>query len=856
MSQELQVEGDYWLTIFLDEGFNGEVPPFLPQVIRLGTRTALRSGQWFRGQLLTVTAPSEDFALGSVSFSERVTIRIALEELNAVGSNLAADLAFWSAAWYLSFEALLEVETRTLAPDGTWQSVISQRRMRHLSHSFEANTMTLVLSSLDDSVLDELYPGANYTTAEYPNIDPLAADQPIAFPVGTALKIPCRLLAAQTLWDGTVRAPEWLYGVCELEWQSYPIVAVNTGAQQFSIAGDRTAQINVGDSIWVFDPASRTNVTNEGKYTISARTFTSPNTVITVNETVGIATVTSNINIPPKVLNVYRNGRLVNPSEYTIEVLDNGAGPVPATIGNFSTAATDWFAIAGGTGTATVGTGAAVITGDGGAVNLGRVNLFAGVGGGLQQRRSMYAPWRVTVTGSGAAWISDAPSFPIAGNGTLVRAGSPVRVLVRRGVNSGDLRCAMTTLNAGATGTNLTFDNWSIERPAKPLLMIRFTREQRDPGGGLYTIEADVLGYRSRNVADEINRLMTELGLTINAASLTSAQGFATTNRMLVDCDYGARGARKLRAILEDLLFIARGALVRDGAAGDYVLVQDRQDVPGVGTFDEFAGDLVEAQSIDRNRMLKAVEVRYRPSSRDPKNLLHTLRRNVYGAFGTGVESRPCPYLRDHEAADRLVSYLFSRYFYNRRLRARLYLQRFALGRGISIRSPRVLRGYAAFTFNGILRKVQHTPAGIDVEIVEQTGLDTYISGTLPADINEPYQPDYSQTPPAAPTALRITAAIGGTGRVSIEARPPVENWAEVWFVVTHNTNLQIMGLVLGTFSATTGLATATIGGLTTGQTYRLEAYAKNAFLLQGTIQGTFDNTINGGSATAVTFTA
>lgn len=129
MSQELQVEGDYWLTIFLDEGFNGEVPPFLPQVIRLGTRTALRSGQWFRGQLLTVTAPSEDFALGSVSFSERVTIRIALEELNAVGSNLAADLAFWSAAWYLNFEALLEVETRTLAPDGTWQSVISQRRM-------------------------------------------------------------------------------------------------------------------------------------------------------------------------------------------------------------------------------------------------------------------------------------------------------------------------------------------------------------------------------------------------------------------------------------------------------------------------------------------------------------------------------------------------------------------------------------------------------------------------------------------------------------------------------------------------------------------------------------------------------
>lgn len=841
MSQHRTVTGEYWLTIYT---------PVFPFTFRFGTRTQLRDGQWFEGSIVNVVEPADDFDRARIAAGDRITVRIGIDLSDSV--QLLATLLTNN----FGFDALLEVETLVQQASGTTFTASTSKRYRYVSDSVNPKEVALTMSSIDDAGLDEVYPSARYTVAEYPNIDPQAADQPIPFPVGTALKVPCRLLAAQTLWDGIIRAPEWVYGVCELEWQSYAIVAVNTVSRQFSIAGDRTAQINVGDSIWVFDPASRTNVTNEGKYTVSARTFTSPNTVITVNESVGSATVTSNVNIPPDVLNVYRNGRLVNPTEYTVEVLDNGAGPVPATIGDFSTGATDWATSIGGTGTATLAGGTANITGDGGNTNWARFNLQAGRGGGLQQRRGMYAPWRITITGTGAAWLAaNAGSVPTAGHGTLVRAGSPVRVLIKNAFAAADLRCAGITLNAGATGTNLTFDNWSIEQPAKPLLMIRFTREQRDPGGGLYTIEADVFGYRSRNVVDEIDRLLKQRGYDIEASSYSSAQAYATTHRMLIDCDHGARGARKVRAILEDLLFIARGGLSKN-ALGQYLLTQDREPtLANTGPAqNEDAGDLVDVESLSRANLVRAVEIHYRPSSRDPRQLLHTLRRDVFPSNGIGVDVRDCPYLRDHEAADRLACYLQVRALAPRRMRARLYLNRFGLGWGLSISSRKIYNGLT--TFAGIIRQMRHQRLGIAMELMEQTTVDTYTAGTLPADIAEPYQPDYSQTPPAAPTALRITAAIGGTGRVSVEARPPVENWAELWFVVTHNTNNQIMGLVLGTFSATTGLATATIGGLTTGQVYRLEAYAKNAFLLQGTIQGTFDNTANGGGPAVTTFTA
>jgi hypothetical protein len=815
-------------------------------IIRAATRAGQRGAQ-FSADLVRFVEPSIDFDAGRLATGQRYNVVVA----EPTATKIANDYELYDPKGSL-FDVV--IETTVEYEDGTTSVLEYTVSGKYVSHSRDRNGLTIVFGDTDAEIFDRVYPSAQYTVDEYPNIDPAGAGQPICFPVGTALKLPCRLLATQTLYDGTKPAPEWLYGVCELEWQSYSIVAVNTSTKQFSVAGNQTSQINVGDSIWVFDPNSRTNVTNEGKYTVSARTFSSPNTVITVNETINSATVTSKINIPPRVLNVYRNGRLVNPVEYTVEVLDNEAGPVPASIGDFSTGATDWSTATGGTGTASLGGATASISGDGTATNFGRVTLQTGRGAGVQQRRHQYAPWRITVTGTGAAWMADTTlGNPIAGNGTLVRAGAPTRVLVRRASASGDLRCFLGTGSTGVSGTSLTFDNWSIEQPAKPLLMIRFTREQRDPGGGLYNIEADVFGYRSRNVVDEINRIIGEVGGTSDITTFSAAQSVATDQKMIVDCAHGGRGVRKVRAILEDLLFVARGMVYRaDGSA--YRIVQDTPKTV-TGSFNELQGDLVRIDRFWRDAYPDAVGIRYRPSSRDPNQLTITRKRVPNGAVVTGTNADPareCPYLRDHEAADRLVWYLSERSYRGRKVTGQMAFIRPDIMSAWNFSSrlfPNLFFG------NVVLARLTHKPSGVEFE--GWTNLvDNYALGTLPPDPVDVYQPDYSQTPPAAPTGLRFTAAIGGTGRASVECIPPAENWAEVWFVIIHNTNNQVFGPVLGDYNDTTNRASTTIGGLTTGQVYKLQAYAKNAFLLQGTIQGTFDNTANGGGPAVTTFTA
>ena len=814
------------------------------RTMRCATRAGQRGSTQFDNTLTRGPEPSLDFTAGRVATGARYTVQLADPSATQV-------LADWEISDPNGTNIEAELVTTVDYVDGSSAEQAYAISGKYISHSRTAKTLSIVFGDTDAELFDRVYPSALYTLTEFPNMDPSASSKPIGFPVGTALKFPCALLAQQTLWDGTLRQPEWLYGVCELEWQSYAITAVNTGAKTFGIAGDRTAQLNVGDSIWVFDTGSRSTVTNEGKYTVVSATFSAGTTTITVSETIGSATVACHVNIPPRVLNVYRNGRLVNKTEYTIEVLDNGAGAVPATVGDFSTGATDWSATGAGTGTATLSGGTANITGDGGAVNTGTISLQSGRGTGVQQRRHQYAPWQITCTGTGAAWLCDTTTGGvIAGNGSLVRAGSPARLLIRRGGNSSDLRCRVNTANAGATGTNLTFDNWSIEQPAKPLLMVRFTREQRDPSGALYTIEADVFGFRSRNVADEISRIISEVGGVADSTSFSAAASVATTEKMLADCAHGARGARKARAIVEDLLFIARGMVYRAYGSG-YLIVQDITR-SSVGTLNESQGDLIEVTQYNRDAYPAAVGIRYRPSGRDPSQMTITRKRVPNGAVVTGTNAdaaRDCEYLRDHDGADRLVWYLSERAYSGRRISGQLLLARPGIGDVYAVVAPVMPSALAQYSFH----RIQHTVSGVRFEAVLNLA-NTYSLGTLPGDPVDIYEPDYSQTAPDAPTGLRITALAGG--RASVDAIPPAVNWAELWFVITHNTNGQIMGLILGDYSTATGRASTIIGGLTAGQVYKLQAYAKNAFLIQGVLQSTFDATAIGGGAAVTTFTA
>lgn len=673
----------------------------------------------------------------------------------------------------------IEVVTTVTYTDGSTAEQAFTQVLSIGGDALRPGRVVLDVVDLEDERLNASYPTALLTADEFPKADPDGVGKPIPFPVGTALKLPGRLLAQQLAWDGTKKVAEWIYALCELEWQSYPITAVSTGAKQFTVGSDIRPQVNVGDAVWVFDPASRSNSTNAGKYTIGSISYSAPNTTITVNETIGSATVSSSINIPPRVLAVYRDGRLLTSTEYTVEVLDNLAGPVPAANSDFSNASAEWSAISSGTGMASVAAGVANLSGDGGQTNYGWVRLSAaGIGASVSVRRHQYTMQRVTVTGSGSVWMhsTSATPTPVAGNGTLIAAGAPTRALVRNANGTADLRVSFATFGTGVAAS-VTLDNWQIEQPAKPQLLLRFYQEQRDPGGRLYTIEADVLGYRSRNVSDEIKRLLVAAGASAGAASFGAAATIATNNVMLVDCDYGARGQRKFRAILEDLLFFARGALVR-GSTGDYDIVQDTS-ASNVGTLDELQGDLIEVQGVQRPPRVLSKAVQYRPSARNPNELQHTITRTVSGGILGAESPRPLPYVRDHEAADRFLCYLANRAAANGKMSGRVLLARPALGVVYTISSAPT---YAS-TKDWFLWNLRHELNGVTFDALEySSAVHTYTPNPYPADADPGYTPDYSQTPPAAPTALKITAAAAviandgdTTARITCECVPPAE---------------------------------------------------------------------------------
>ena len=184
---------------------------------------------------------------------------------------------------------------------------------------------------------------------------------------------------------------------------------------------------------------------------------------------------------------------------------------------------------------------------------------------------------------------------------------------------------------------------------------VSFSAEPIDFSGRWEVIEADLRGTTSRNAVDEIERLVEAQGITVDAASFAAARAYAISTKMEVDCGY--RRQRTTRAILTDLLTIARANLVRT-SAGALALVQDRPRAVAA-TYVETQGDPVALEEIHTERVPATVRLRYGQGKQTPDDLPYELERAVTG--GTGEQEWRLPYLSDHTAADRLLCYLEKR---------------------------------------------------------------------------------------------------------------------------------------------------------------------------------------------------
>lgn len=374
---------------------------------------------------------------------------------------------------------------------------------------------------------------------------------------------------------------------------------------------------------------------------------------------------------------------------------------------------------------------------------------------------------------------------------------------------------------------------------------LTFTAEQVDFAGNQEPITADMSGGLSRNAATELVRIMGLAG--ISPGSMGGATQYATDNLMLIDVAYLT--PRTYRAIILDLLLLLRGHLYRT-AAGDWDMIQDRP-VDVLFSLDEEQHDMVEVTEYSKPRRVRTFEVEYKnKDSRNLFDLRHVITRTTSGA--TGTERYTLPYVRDHETADRLLSYLRYREESIARAKATIYDVQIPIGSRIRLDSDYVFSGQKDFLVLGVRHLEDRNE--LDLREYDET-IYTYVAGTLPTDATTGYQPDYSKTPPLAPTGL--TVVTNGivrnedgvvTAYAEVKATPPVLNWSTMFFSITNAVTGEVYKQEGDDIGG--GEYGTTIYGLRPGISHNLTSWARNEFGLDGAAAATVNFTSAGWTTT------
>lgn len=786
----------------------------------LGTTEALRDGQWY-SPAITNAPGLVDALSGDVFRAASITLDLAMALDDPDRATLLA--MDEGTQWLVTCEA-----TRTGA-DGAPATVSHSKWMSLRGVRIHGARISLTLYDLDEGALDALWPPHTWRAEDWPQLTSDDAGRPIPDPVGTALKLPCPLLDADTDHQ------EWLYGVCGGEAMSLPVNFAISNI--FRVAGDHTALVQAGGTIYMVSPIHP----GAGRYEVTAVALVGSTTWIYTAHPIPSGDLTgATLRIMPQVLTVYRNGRIVPPGEY--EVINIHA-PHEVINGDFSDGLTGWTVGSIGAGSVSVVDGACQITSTDNA-NYREISQGFDVDQGL--------PWAVRV--HALAGYTDAQLRNPSQDWRRIKAGTRRTVVISRP----DSRAGTVTLGVWGYAGTARVDDISI-LPYN-LVLIRFRREQRDFSGSLYRIEADVRGPASRNAVREIQRLITAAGLTVDTGEFDAAAAYADTHRMLVDCDHGRTDRRRIRAILEDLAYIAR-ATVRRLADGSYGIAQDRATA-----ITDVLDSRVDALAVDdidwTPSRPKSVAIAYRPSSAEPDRMQHEPRRPVAGGTRGDAPPRTLRYLRDHEAADRLLCYLALRAQYARRLQVRLYGARHALaapGTGLAVAAPEMPAALDVTVWSA-----EQIVAGARCELAEyDPAIHVYTPGDTLPDAGPAYEPDYSHTPPAAPTALTLTALASSTAtngqttaRATARVTAPAVNWGEIWIVAIHNITGEIVPMRAAPISPGSDVHEAVISPLRPGEVYQLHGYAISPFGLRGPAVTVFNAFPVGGGAADTVFTA
>lgn len=799
---------------------------------RIGTVTELRGGNWYEGVMRAPPELAQQFqdAMG-LQRSRDVTLTIA-DGAGGTYRTLATSGSLDNVT------VLVTLVMRHTPVGGMPTEIVQQQTLTCTAKGITREHATLKLVDLEDEKLKAVYPSRQWLASDFTGLNDRDAGRAVPYAVGTALKLPVPQLRPDAL------AGQWWFGVAEGTPFTVPITGVTPGLNRinFAAVADIADRVRAGQVVLISGSTA-----TDGRYTVLAFTTTQ----ITVSPAV-VASTGGVLRFMPHPLTVYRGGRVVATNEYEVHHLFDAGTVVNGDFLAGATGWTRWYWTTGGGFVNGSQSGASSITFATGSVTINNVGAadyaFLQQYGGAGHKGGVYAV-QVTVAAGVTDAVVTADGPPIMSQ--RCPAGRTTTVILVNGSAGAAMSFGIGTWNN--TGTVTITRVRFIPLNAT---LLRFVREQLDFQGNPYTIEADVQGVDSRNAADEVQRLLTHVGLTPDTASFANARIVASGARMLVDCDYGRASQRRVSAILDDHLALLRGGMQRT-ETGSYAVWQDAAVKAPASIYDESLGDRIQVDSADFPASVKSIAVRYRPASRSPGELQERRERDVTG--GTqGVQSpRDMPYLRDHEAADRLACYRALREQYNATSRVTVYGTQHVVGQRVDITSPLLWPSSRAWLVRGVVR----LPNGNELDLIEYAGaIYTYTPASSAIDAVDTYQPDYSQTPPAAPSAMTITAggalaAQDGTvsSRIVVQATPPSVNWSEVWFAVVHNVTgetLRVQGDIAGS------VATASIGGLRAGEVYQLKSFAINAFNVSGVVQSTFNAVAIGGGSAVTTFTA
>ncbi len=355
---------------------------------------------------------------------------------------------------------------------------------------------------------------------------------------------------------------------------------------------------------------------------------------------------------------------------------------------------------------------------------------------------------------------------------------------------------------------------------------VKFTREQIDHDGRPHVIEADYELPGNRAPSSFIQTILGFSGVETDTASVNAAIAADIAGGFLVDILIGSRTqALTGRNIVGDLLEVARGWLVPT-ASGALAIVQDIAQASSA-SYDS-SPDLLEIEEYGDGEVPARVTIYYRPRASGGNDYGASLSRSTVGA--TGEKKIDNAYIRDHGVADRLLSYWQKRLNAFRVASASIHGVQVASGARISITDSVCWSGTRDF----IAAAVRRGPDRNTLRLREyDESIYTYTPGALPAGATNGYSPDYTYTPPEAPTNLQVVSqgtsvATDGTlqAYAKIRATPPALNW-EV--LLAHVTNSGTGEIYQAELSLVAGNYEATVAGLRPGQNHSVIAFARNA---------------------------